>query len=130
MWVPLVENGEAEGDGTDYFIKRHIDHLLAQDRNIDTVFLGCTHYPILEEKIRKCLPEHISMISQGSIVAQSLKEYLNRHPEIDTKCSRSNQRLFFTSETESVFEMSASIFYGKPVQCMRMSFQDDLSPID
>jgi glutamate racemase len=88
MWVPLVENREYDKPGADYFIKQHVDNLLTRDPQIDTIILGCTHYPLLMEKIRRYLPENISIISQGEVVAYSLKDYLRRHPEIDEKCSR------------------------------------------
>lgn len=83
LWVSLVENNEAQGDGTDYFIRKYINELLAKDREIDTAILGCTHYPILLPKIRQYMPDGITIVSQGKLVADSLKDYLRRHPEID-----------------------------------------------
>lgn len=81
MWVPLVENGEATGEGTDYFVKRDVERLMAQNPGIDTVILGCTHYPLLKDKVEKYVPEGVTVLSQGAIVADSLADYLNRHPE-------------------------------------------------
>lgn len=83
MWVPLIENNEHESEGADYFVKEGISNLLQKEPQIDTVLLGCTHYPLLLPKIRKYLPEGINLISQGKIVADSLSDYLKRHPEIE-----------------------------------------------
>ena len=82
LWVSLVENNEAQGDGTDYFIRKYINELLAKDPEIDTAILGCTHYPILLPKIQQYMPAGITIVAQGKLVADSLKEYLHRHPEI------------------------------------------------
>ncbi len=120
MWVPLVENNEFDGDGADYFIKKHTERLLAADPLIDTAVLGCTHYPLLETKIRKHLP-NISIVSQGPIIAESLAEYLKRHPEIENRCSRQGRRSFYSSEKAHIFDKLATIFYGKEVHCCEMS---------
>jgi glutamate racemase len=122
MWVPLVENNEFDGDGADYFIRLHIDRLLAADRLIDTVVLGCTHYPLLQKKISRYLSGGITVISQGTIVAQSLADYLLRHPEIAERCSTQGRRDFYSSETADVFERSANLFYGQPVRCRQKSW--------
>jgi glutamate racemase len=121
MWVPLVENNEFDGDGADYFIQKHTERLLAADRLIDTVILGCTHYPLLEGKIRKYLPGGISIVSQGPIIAESLADYLQRHPEIESRCSQHGRRDFFSSEKAHIFDKLAAIFYGKEVHCREMS---------
>ena len=110
MWVPLVENNEYQSEGADYFIQKHINQLLAKDPLIDTLILGCTHYPLLIEKIRKYTPSHIQIISQGEYVAESLDDYLMRHPEINERCSKNGQCRFLTTESESKFQESASIF--------------------
>lgn len=110
MWVPLVENNEYQSEGADYFIQKHINQLLAKDPLIDTLILGCTHYPLLIEKIRKYTPSHIQIISQGEYVAASLDDYLMRHPEINDRCSKKGQCRFLTTESESKFQESASIF--------------------
>ena len=110
MWVPLVENNEYQSEGADYFIQKHINQLLAKDPLIDTLILGCTHYPLLIEKIRKYTPSHIQIISQGEYVAESLDDYLMRHPEINDRCSKNGQCRFLTTESESKFQESASIF--------------------
>ena len=110
MWVSLVENNESQNEGTDYFIRKYIDQLLTKDPQIDTVILGCTHFPILLPKIRQYIPEHISVISQGEYVAQSLKDYLRRHPEMDAKCTKNGNCSFYTTEAEEKFTESASTF--------------------
>ena len=121
MWVPLVEYSEFDCDGADYFVQQHIRRLLGADRLIDTVILGCTHYPLLENKIRKYLPEGVSIISQGPIVAESLAAYLQRHPEIESRCSRQGRRDFYTSEKAQVFDRLAGVFYSKEIRCREMS---------
>ncbi len=110
MWVPLVENNEHLEAGADYFIEKNIKSLLSQSEHIDTVILGCTHYPLLIEKIRKYIPTNISIISQGKIVAESLKDYLNRHPEMNIKCTRNGIRRFFTTESITTFQERAQVF--------------------
>ena len=121
MWVPLVENGEGDGEGADYFVRRHIDRLLAADSRIDTVVLGCTHYPLLQNKIRRFLPQGVQIVSQGEIVAKSLADYLRRHPEISSRCSRSGRRNFYTSEKAEIFDRSATIFYGRAIRSRSVS---------
>lgn len=116
MWVPLVENGEATGDGTDYFVKRDIELLLAQQPGIDTVILGCTHYPILKDKVEKYVPAGVTVLSQGAIVAESLSDYLDRHPEMAARCSRGATCRYLTTESSDKFSESASIFLSEPVK--------------
>ena len=115
MWVPLVENNEHASKGADYFVQKHIDNILAKDKNIDTVLLACTHYPLLKEKIKKYLPEHVEMLSQGDIVTASLKDYLQRHPEIEKNISKSGNRTFYTTDAPEDFNHKASIFFGEEV---------------
>ncbi len=123
MWVPLVENNESGGDGADYFVKRHIERLTARDPRIDTVVLGCTHYPLLLGKIARYLPPGIEIVTQGPIVAESLADYLNRHPEIADRCGRGGRREFYTSEKADVFNKPATLFYGKQVRSREMEFK-------
>ena len=108
MWVSLVENNESQDEGADYFIRKYIDQLLSKDPQIDTVILGCTHFPILLPKIRQYIPDHISVIAQGEYVAESLKDYLKRHPEMDAKCTKNGNCQFYTTEAEEKFSESAS----------------------
>ena len=117
MWVPLVENNEFESDGADYFVKRHIERILSADPLIDTMILGCTHYPLLQNKISRYLTPGILVVSQGTIVARSLADYLRRHPEIEGPCSRQGRRDFFTTEKADVFDQSATLFYGREIRC-------------
>lgn len=112
LWVPLIENNEHNKPGADYFVKEYIDGLRAQNAAIDTVLLACTHYPLLKEKIGRCLPAGTQLIAQGEIVANSLADYLQRHPEIETRCSRNGERLFYTTNSTEDFDNHASIFYG------------------
>lgn len=116
MWVPLVENNEHEGPGADYFVEKYLHELLDQCSDIDTIVLGCTHYPLLIRKIRQYLPETVQVISQGEIVAKSLVEYLQRHPEIEAVCSKHSQTNYFTTESALGFDEHAAIFMGERVQ--------------
>lgn len=116
MWVPLIENNEHNTVGADYFVKKHLDHLLGQSTAIDTVLLACTHYPLLREKISQVLPGRIKIVSQGEIVANSLKDYLQRHPEMEILCSKNGTRSFFTTDAANDFDAHATIFFGEAVQ--------------
>ncbi|MBQ4082941.1 MAG: glutamate racemase [Bacteroidaceae bacterium] len=116
IWVPLVENGEAQSEGADYFIHRHIDNLLSKDSLIDTIVLGCTHYPILYDKIRRYTPEHINVIMQGEYVGRSLTDYLIRHPEMDSLCTKGGICRFLTTESVDIFKQYASIFFDGDMQ--------------
>ena len=123
LWVPLVENNEAQGDGTDYFIRKYIDELLAKDKEIDTVILGCTHYPLLLPKIKKYMPVHITTVTQGELVAESLKDYFHRHPEIDTQCTKGGTCIYYTTEAEEKFIESASTVLNEEVTVQRISLE-------
>jgi len=112
MWVPLVENNEFRGQGADYFVKKNICNLLEKDPLIDTVILGCTHYPLLTEKIKKYLPANIKLVEQGDIVGKSLKGYLKRHPEMEAKCLKGGNVKFYTTESVDKFEQTAGIFFN------------------
>lgn len=113
MWVPLVENSEFQSEGADYFIQKHINHLLKTDPLIDSIILGCTHYPLLYKKIREYTPSHIRIIAQGKYVAQSLKDYLHRHKEIDIRCTKRGTCRFLTTESEEKFKESATLFLNQ-----------------
>ena len=117
MWVPLVENNEFGSDGADYFVKQHIHRIVAADPLIDTLILGCTHYPLLLQKIGRYLSPDILVVSQGVIVARSLADYLRRHPEIESHCSREGCRDFYTTEKADFFDQTAALFYGREVRC-------------
>lgn len=110
MWVPLVENREANGEGADYFVKKDLRLLLEKDADIDTIILGCTHYPLLMEKIRKYAPAHLNIVAQGEIVARSLVDYLRRHPEMDCRITRGGTVSYRTTENPDKFDPLASLF--------------------
>lgn len=116
MWVPLVENGEADGEGADYFVKKYVDRLMRDDEMIDTVILGCTHYPLLASKIEKYLPDGVRAVSQGEIVAESLADYLQRHPEIEQRCSAGGEIKYVTTEDAAKFDGLASMFMGREIK--------------
>lgn len=115
IWVPLVESGESQSAGADYFVERHIKNLLAKDSKIDTIILGCTHYPLLLDKIRKYVPQGIKIISQGEYVATSLKDYMKRHPEMNARCTKGSSCRYYTTESVDTFLPNASIFLNEAV---------------
>ncbi len=115
MWVPLVENNEFDSPGADYFVKQHIDRLLAKDEQIDTIILGCTHYPLLIDKIRRYLSAGITLFPQGEQVAASLKDYLRRHPEMEARLSRERRCRFQTTESAERFMSTASLFLKQTI---------------
>ena len=115
MWVPLVETNEYASDGADYFVKRHVDRLLERDPEIDAIILGCTHYPILLDKIRKYTPESVNLITQGAAVASSLKKYLENHPDMEALCTKGGTTLFCTTEADGKFGDQASLFLNQQI---------------
>jgi glutamate racemase len=121
MWVPLVENNEHNSPGADYFVKKSIDQLLQQAPDIDTILLGCTHYPLLLPKIQQYLPAGVKLVSQGGIVAASLQNYLQRHPEIDSQCSKTGKMAFYTTDSAESFDSAAAIFFGKTVKSAHLA---------
>jgi glutamate racemase len=120
MWVPLVENNEIDTPGADYFVKKNIDNLLQKDRQIDTIVLGCTHYPLLVPVIRKFIPDGIQVVEQGKIVSNKLADYLKRHPEMDQKISKQGQVRYYTTETESIFEQRAGLFINRVIKAEKL----------
>jgi glutamate racemase len=121
MWVPLVENNEHNTTGADFFVEKDIKQLLSQSAAIDTILLGCTHYPLLIEKIKQFVPKGTTILSQGEIVADGLVDYLHRHPEIEERCTSGGSLQFFTTDSAEDFDSKAAIFYGKPVQSVHLS---------
>jgi len=115
MWVPLVENNEYDSDGADFFVRRNITNIFTADPQIDTLALACTHYPLLENKIRKYLPQGVTLFTQGPYVADSLNNYLQRHPEMADRLSRNGQCRFMTTESAEKFSESASVFMKETV---------------
>ena len=120
MWVPLVENNEYDKPGADYFIRQHLDALFQKGPAIDTVLLGCTHYPLLKEKIAAFLPAGVQMLSQGEIVADSLADYLQRHPEMEQRCAQQGNLRFYTTDSTDDFDSHAALFYGGPVRSVHV----------
>ena len=123
MWVSLVENNESQDEGADYFIRKYIDQLLSKDPQIDTVILGCTHFPILLPKIRQYIPDHISVIAQGEYVAESLKDYQKRHPEMDAKYTKNGNCQFYTTQAEEKFSESASTFLKQQISVKHITLE-------
>lgn len=116
MWVPLVENNEIDTEGADYFVRKNMLNLLAKDKDLDTLILGCTHYPLLAEIIKKYVPKEIKILKQGHIVAEKLVEYLQRHPEIKKRLSKSGTVEFETTESAETFESKAALFLEREVE--------------
>jgi glutamate racemase len=116
LWVPLVENNECFSEGTEYFVKKNINNLFDKEPGIDTLILGCTHYPILLPIIEKYVPRNVKILTQGEIVAESLYDYLNRHPEMNLMCSKTGKHRFFTTENPEKFNQNASLFLGSKVE--------------
>ena len=115
FWVPLVEYNEADSPGADYFVKKRIDEIMRKDPAIDCLILGCTHYPLLMPKILKCLPPNVRVVPQGEYVAESLVQYLLRHPQIEQRCSRGAGVRYLTTENPEKFKESAQIFLHEQV---------------
>ena len=123
MWVPLVENNEATGDGADFFIRKNLNSLLGKDPQIDAIILGCTHYPLLLPKINQYVPQGVQIITQGEFVAVSLQDYLTRHHEIADKCTQNGVTHFYTTEAEEKFSESAKLFLNEEIEVKRISLE-------
>ncbi len=120
MWVPLIENNEYNNPGADYFVKKSLENLMSKDPLIDSIILGCTHYPLLLEKIRKYTPKGVTIIPQGEYVANSLKDYLFRHPEIERKCTKNATCRYLTTENPDKFRESANFFLHDRIEAERI----------
>jgi len=123
LWVPLVESNEYESHGADYFVKKNINNLLHKETNIDTVLLACTHYPLLLKKITEYMPVGIKIISQGEIVANSLADYLLRHPEMETRLNKNGQLSFFTTDSTEDFDIHGEKFFGATVHSKHLDLE-------
>jgi glutamate racemase len=123
MWVPLVENNEIDTPGAEYFVEKNITNLFRKDDQIDTIILGCTHYPLLMKVIRKFLPDHIEVLEQGIIVAESLADYLVRHPEMEQRCSKKGTLRFLTTESVDNFEPLAGLFLKTELKAEKIILQ-------
>lgn len=124
MWVPLIENNEINTPGSAYFIKKNLHSLFQKGKNIDVVLLACTHYPLMQKQITEYLPVDVKLLSQGSIVADSLASYLKRHPEIDLLCSKNSWLQFYTTDATEDFDSHATLFFGEPVQSRHVNLED------
>lgn len=120
MWVPLIENNEGNNEGADYFIRKYTSELMSRCGGIDTVVLGCTHYPIIKAKIEACLPNNVKVVEQGDIVARSLKDYLRRHSDVDAKCGKNGETEFLTTESEEKFRKAALNFVGMEIKPLKI----------
>jgi glutamate racemase len=121
LFVPLIENDEYENSGADFFIEKYLNELLAQSTDIDTIVLACTHYPLLRERILHFLKgKKIKIIGQGEIVAERLKDYLDRHDDISKKCSKNRKRIFATTDDSNTFDRQATKFFGKKVKSIHV----------
>lgn len=120
MWVPLIESGDLDSPATHYYTRLYLNALLAQSPKIDTVVLACTHYPLIYSLIREYLPAHIQLIGQGTLVAESLEDYMHRHPEIDKLCSKNGKREFLTTDNASDFEEIGKLFYGQSLKARQI----------
>ncbi len=123
MWVPIIENREYASPGADYFVKKYIDELLEKDPEIDTIILGCTHYPLMLDKIRQYTPEGIQLVPQGEYVAESLACYLERHADMAARCTQGGRCEYFTTEDPTQFSPSASLFMSDKVEARQISLQ-------
>lgn len=121
LWVPIIEAGEAAGDGADYFVKKRIDELMATDPLIDAIILGCTHYPLLLPKIRKYTPENVKTIAQGKYVAESLDDYLRRHTDMERRCSTGGTVKYLTTENPEKFKQNATLFLAGDIKVSHVS---------
>lgn len=116
LWVPFIESGDYKSDAVDNIIQNDLEQLCYQNADIDTILLACTHYPLLEQKIRKYLPDNIKLVSQGPIVAESLALYLQRHTELENRISQNGKKTFFTTDSVVDFEEHATTFFGEAVK--------------
>ena len=120
MWVPLIENNEYDSPGADYFVEKRIGNLMRRDPQIDSIILGCTHYPLLLNKILKYVPRGVRIVPQGEYVANSLKDYLMRHPEMDMRCSKHGICHYLTTESAEKFRESAQLFLNEDIDVERV----------
>lgn len=121
IWVPLIENNEYQDEGADFFIKKYLDLLKEKDEKIDTILLACTHYPLLVDKIKK-YASGITLVSQGEIVAKSLADYLQKHPEVEENCSKNGLRSYYTTDDTVDFDSHAINFIGEVIKSEQVRF--------
>lgn len=123
LWVPLVENNEIDNPATAYLVKQDIEEMLRQSKHIDTLILACTHYPLLLPVIKRYVPEQVQVLSQGQLIAKSLADYLIRHPEVETACSKGAKTAFYTTDDAENFEEKAKIFFKEAVVASHIRVQ-------
>jgi glutamate racemase len=126
LLVPIIESGEFEWPGLDLIIKKYLDELFQKSQRIDTIILGCTHYAIIEEKIKSRVSAGVKIISQGPIIAEKLKNYLLRHPEIGEKLSKTGEKIFFSTENSEKVKYFSSLFYGEPINVEIIKISRDI----
>lgn len=123
LWAAIVEANEADSAGADYFVKKHIEQLMQTDPNIDTIVLGCTHYPLLMPSISRNVPAGVRIVAQGEYVANSLQQYLARHSEIDAMCTKHATCRYLTTESEEKFKDNAQIFLHEQVDVQHIDLE-------
>ena len=123
LWAAIVEANEADSPGADYFVKKRIDQLMLQDPDIDAIVLGCTHYPLLMRSIVRNCPPGVRIVPQGAYVANSLKDYLARHPEMEAKCTKHGTCRYLTTESEERFKECAQIFLNEKVNAENVTLE-------
>ena len=123
LWVPIIENNEADGEGADYFVKKRIDTIMSLDSQIDTLILGCTHYPLLLPKIKKYTPKGVQVVAQGQYVAKSLANYLQRHSDIEQLCIKQGVTQYYTTENAERFKESAKIFLHEDISVQHIDLE-------
>lgn len=121
IWVPLIENNQFDNPGGDFFIQHHVDQLLSKDAQIDTIILGCTHYPIIQDQIQAKIPNSITLLSQGKLVADKLQDYFSRHPEMERNCSKGGKIDYYTTDNTTIFDERATLFIGKEIKSKSIS---------
>ncbi|MDM1074222.1 glutamate racemase [Empedobacter brevis] len=121
LWVPLVENNEIDSKAAHDIIEKDIQRLFSQSSEIDTIVLACTHYPLLLPVIKEYVPDYVTILSQGELVANKLIHYLERHPEVETQCSKNGTLIFYTTDDAKNFEANTTIFYGKQITASHIS---------
>ena len=124
LWAAIVEAGEADSPGADYFVKKRIDQLMRLDPLIDTVILGCTHYPLLMSSVVKNIPDGVRIMAQGSYVADSLADYLQRHPEMERNITKGGKCRYLTTESEERFSETARIFLHEDITVSHVDLTD------
>ena len=123
LWAAIVEANEADSPGADYFVKKRIEQLMRKDADIDTIILGCTHYPLLMNSIVKNLPDGVRVVPQGMYVAESLKNYLKRHQDVDKMITQGGTCQYLTTESEEKFKESAQIFLHEKVEVKHVDLE-------